>query len=92
VQGAALECIRVSPGSGDTLANGRVEQSNFNDFLLWHQTGGRLSEVHFLKRASADGVGDTAFAAGGTRPLHMRLFAGDRRADPQLRRIEAVLA
>jgi isoquinoline 1-oxidoreductase subunit beta len=49
VQGAALDGIGEALGQAITLANGRVVQSNFNDFLLLRMNQAPPVEVHFLK-------------------------------------------
>jgi isoquinoline 1-oxidoreductase subunit beta len=49
VQGAALDGIGEALGQAITLANGRVVQSNFNDFLLLRMSQAPPVEVHFLK-------------------------------------------
>jgi isoquinoline 1-oxidoreductase subunit beta len=49
VQGAALDGIGEALGQVITLNNGRVEQSNFNDFLLLRMQQAPPVEVHFLK-------------------------------------------
>ncbi len=49
VQGAALDGIGEALGQAITLANGRVTQSNFNDFLLLRMNQAPPVEVHFLK-------------------------------------------
>jgi isoquinoline 1-oxidoreductase beta subunit len=49
VQGAALDGIGEALGQEITLVNGRVAQSNFNDFLLLRMNQAPPVEVHFLK-------------------------------------------
>jgi isoquinoline 1-oxidoreductase beta subunit len=49
VQGAALDGIGEALGQEITLVNGRVMQSNFNDFLLLRMNQAPPVEVHFLK-------------------------------------------
>jgi isoquinoline 1-oxidoreductase beta subunit len=49
VQGAALDGIGEALGQAITLNGGRVEQSNFNDFLLLRMQQAPPVEVHFLK-------------------------------------------
>jgi len=49
VQGAALDGIGEALGQAITLANGRVVQSNFNDFLLLRMNQAPPVEVHFLR-------------------------------------------
>jgi isoquinoline 1-oxidoreductase beta subunit len=49
VQGAALDGIGAALGQAITLDNGRVRQSNFNDFLLLRMNQAPPVEVHFLK-------------------------------------------
>jgi isoquinoline 1-oxidoreductase subunit beta len=49
VQGAALDGIGEALGQAITLINGRVSQSNFNDFLLLRMNQAPPVEVHFLK-------------------------------------------
>jgi isoquinoline 1-oxidoreductase subunit beta len=61
VQGAALDGIGEALGQAITLANGRVEQSNFNDFLLLRIDQAPPVEVHFLKTAHPPtGLGEPA--------------------------------
>jgi isoquinoline 1-oxidoreductase subunit beta len=61
VQGAALDGIGEALGQAITLANGRVEQSNFNDFLLLRIGQAPPVEVHFLKTAHPPtGLGEPA--------------------------------
>ena len=61
VQGAALDGIGEALGQAITLANGRVEQSNFNDFLLLRINQAPPVEVHFLKTAHPPtGLGEPA--------------------------------
>jgi isoquinoline 1-oxidoreductase beta subunit len=61
VQGAALDGIGEALGQAITLANGRVEQSNFDDFLLLRMNQAPPVEVHFLKSAHAPtGLGEPA--------------------------------
>jgi isoquinoline 1-oxidoreductase beta subunit len=61
VQGAALDGIGEALGQAITLANGRVEQSNFNDFLLLRINQAPPVEVHFLKTAhQPTGLGEPA--------------------------------
>jgi isoquinoline 1-oxidoreductase subunit beta len=49
VQGAALDGIGEALAQEITLSNGRVIQSNFNDFLLLRMNQAPPVEVHFLK-------------------------------------------
>jgi isoquinoline 1-oxidoreductase subunit beta len=49
VQGAALDGIGEALGQVITLVDGRVTQSNFNDFLLLRMNQAPPVEVHFLK-------------------------------------------
>ena len=49
VQGAALDGIGEALGQAITLENGRVAQSNFDDFLLLRMNQAPPVEVHFLK-------------------------------------------
>ena len=49
VQGAALDGIGEALGQAITLDNGRVVQSNFDDFLLLRMNQAPPVEVHFLK-------------------------------------------
>jgi isoquinoline 1-oxidoreductase subunit beta len=49
VQGAALDGIGEALGQAITLDNGRVVQSNFDDFLLLRMKQAPPVEVHFLK-------------------------------------------
>jgi isoquinoline 1-oxidoreductase beta subunit len=49
VQGAALDGIGEALGQAITLRNGRVVQSNFDDFLLLRMNQAPPVEVHFLK-------------------------------------------
>jgi isoquinoline 1-oxidoreductase subunit beta len=49
VQGAALDGIGEALGQEITLVDGRVTQSNFNDFLLLRMNQAPPVEVHFLK-------------------------------------------
>jgi isoquinoline 1-oxidoreductase beta subunit len=49
VQGAALDGIGEALGQAITLNNGRVVQSNFDDFLLLRMNQAPPVEVHFLK-------------------------------------------
>jgi isoquinoline 1-oxidoreductase beta subunit len=61
VQGAALDGIGEALGQAITLADGRVEQSNFNDFLLLRINQAPPVEVHFLKTAHPPtGLGEPA--------------------------------
>jgi isoquinoline 1-oxidoreductase subunit beta len=61
VQGAALDGIGEALGQAITLVNGRVEQSNFNDFLLLRINQAPPVEVHFLKTAHPPtGLGEPA--------------------------------
>ena len=61
VQGAALDGLGEALGQSITLANGRVEQSNFNDFLLLRINQAPPVEVHFLKTAHPPtGLGEPA--------------------------------
>jgi isoquinoline 1-oxidoreductase beta subunit len=61
VQGAALDGIGEALGQAITLADGRVEQSNFNDFLLLRISQAPPVEVHFLKTAHPPtGLGEPA--------------------------------
>jgi isoquinoline 1-oxidoreductase subunit beta len=48
VEGAALDGIGEALGQSITLANGRVVQANFNDFLLLRMNQAPPVEVHFL--------------------------------------------
>jgi isoquinoline 1-oxidoreductase beta subunit len=60
-QGAALDGIGEALGQAITLANGRVEQSNFNDFPLLRINQAPPIEVHFLKTAHPPtGLGEPA--------------------------------
>jgi isoquinoline 1-oxidoreductase beta subunit len=80
VQGAALDGIGEALGQAITLVNGRVTQSNFNDFLLLRMKQAPPVEVHFLKTDHPPtGLGEPAlppvvpalcnaiFAAAGVR-------------------------
>jgi isoquinoline 1-oxidoreductase beta subunit len=80
VQGAALDGIGAALGQVITLENGRVAQSNFNDFLLLRMNQAPPVEVHFLKTEHPPtGLGEPAlppvlpalcnalFAASGVR-------------------------
>lgn len=80
VQGAALDGIGAALGQVITLENGRVVQSNFNDFLLLRMNQAPPIEVHFLKTEHPPtGLGEPAlppvlpamcnalFAASGVR-------------------------
>ncbi|MGO9931319.1 MAG: molybdopterin cofactor-binding domain-containing protein [Steroidobacteraceae bacterium] len=49
VQGAALDGIGEALGQAITLANGRVVQSNFDDFRLLRMNQAPAVDVHFLK-------------------------------------------
>ena len=49
VQGAALDGIGEALGQAITLSNGRVVQSNFDDFPLLRMNQAPPVEVHFLK-------------------------------------------
>jgi isoquinoline 1-oxidoreductase beta subunit len=49
VQGAALDGIGEALGQAITLTQGRVDQSNFNDFLLLRINQAPPVAVHFLK-------------------------------------------
>ncbi|HME39680.1 MAG TPA: molybdopterin cofactor-binding domain-containing protein [Steroidobacteraceae bacterium] len=49
VQGAALDGIGEALGQAITLTGGRVDQGNFNDFLLLRIDRAPPVEVHFLK-------------------------------------------
>jgi isoquinoline 1-oxidoreductase beta subunit len=61
VQGAALDGIGEALGQAITLVNGRVEESNFNDFLLLRINQAPPVEVHFLKTAHPPtGLGEPA--------------------------------
>ena len=61
VQGAALDGIGEALGQAITLVDGRVEQSNFNDFLLLRINQAPPVEVHFLKTAHPPtGLGEPA--------------------------------
>jgi isoquinoline 1-oxidoreductase subunit beta len=61
VQGAALDGLGEALGQAITLANGRVEQSNFNDFPLLRINQAPPVEVHFLKTAHPPtGLGEPA--------------------------------
>jgi isoquinoline 1-oxidoreductase subunit beta len=61
VQGAALDGLGEALGQAITLVNGRVEQSNFNDFLLLRINQAPPVEVHFLKTAHPPtGLGEPA--------------------------------
>jgi isoquinoline 1-oxidoreductase beta subunit len=60
-QGAVLDGIGEALGQAITLANGRVEQSNFNDFPLLRINQAPPVEVHFLKTAHPPtGLGEPA--------------------------------
>ena len=61
VQGAALDGIGEALGQAITIENGRVVQSNFNDFPLLRITQAPPVEVHFLRTAHAPtGLGEPA--------------------------------
>jgi isoquinoline 1-oxidoreductase beta subunit len=61
VQGAALDGLGEALGQAITLVNGRVEQSNFNDFPLLRINQAPPVEVHFLKTAHPPtGLGEPA--------------------------------
>jgi isoquinoline 1-oxidoreductase beta subunit len=61
VQGAALDGIGQALGQTITLANGRVEQGNFDDFPLLRINQAPPVEVHFLKTAHPPtGLGEPA--------------------------------
>jgi isoquinoline 1-oxidoreductase beta subunit len=90
VQGAALDGIGAALGQVITLENGRVVQSNFNDFLLLRMNQAPPIEVHFLKTEHPPtGLGEPAlppvlpalgnalFAASGVRIRSLPI-------DPQL--------
>lgn len=90
VQGAALDGIGAALGQVITLKNGRVVQSNFNDFLLLRMKQAPPVEVHFLKTEHPPtGLGEPAlppvlpalcnalFAASGVRIRSLPI-------DPQL--------
>jgi len=90
VQGAALDGIGEALGQAITLENGRVAQSNFNDFLLLRMKQAPPVEVHFLKTEHPPtGLGEPAlppvlpalcnalFAAAGVRIRSLPI-------DPQL--------
>ena len=90
VQGAALDGIGTALGQVITLENGKVVQSNFNDFLLLRMNQAPPIEVHFLKTEHPPtGLGEPAlppvlpalcnalFAASGVRIRSLPI-------DPQL--------
>ncbi len=90
VQGAALDGIGEALGQVITLENGRVAQSNFNDFLLLRMNQAPPIEVHFLRTEHPPtGLGEPAlppvlpalcnalFAASGVRIRSLPI-------DPQL--------
>ncbi len=90
VQGAALDGIGEALGQAISLENGRVVQSNFNDFPLLRMDQAPPVEVHFLKTEHAPtGLGEPAlppvlpalcnalFAASGVRIRSLPI-------DPQL--------
>jgi len=90
VQGAALDGIGEALGQVITLENGRVVQSNFNDFLLLRMNQAPPVEVHFLRTEHPPtGLGEPAlppvlpalcnalFAASGVRIRSLPI-------DPQL--------
>ncbi len=61
VQGAALDGLGEALGQAITIANGRVEQSNFNDFPLLRINQAPPVEVHFLTTAHPPtGLGEPA--------------------------------
>jgi isoquinoline 1-oxidoreductase beta subunit len=61
VQGAALDGLGEALGQVITLTNGRVDQSNFNDFRLLRINQAPPVEVHFLKTAHPPtGLGEPA--------------------------------
>jgi isoquinoline 1-oxidoreductase subunit beta len=61
VQGAALDGIGEALGQAITLKNGRVVQSNFDDFPLLRMNQAPPVEVHFLKTDhSPTGLGEPA--------------------------------
>ena len=90
VQGAALDGIGEALGQLIRLENGRVAQSNFNDFLLLRMNQAPPVEVHFLRTEHPPtGLGEPAlppvlpalcnalFAASGVRIRSLPI-------DPQL--------
>ena len=90
VQGAALDGIGEALGQAITLENGRVAQSNFDDFLLLRMNQAPPIEVHFLRTDHPPtGLGEPAlppvlpalcnalFAASGVRIRSLPI-------DPQL--------